>query len=193
MQAQRWLRWKPDHPARHRPGTSRADQGHGYQMERPTGRTIWYPWPWPASPSGGSTADGMIRWAGYARSARNTRSRANRRAISVQLTRVTRGQPRPLRTGFLPSSATQRAAIDVVPKLTARVRFPSPAPKLFLRPSLHDLPPEALRASVFQTVPPGGLRSLRPPGQPRSLRSPSARPLPGYAVGWLMPAPSGPR
>lgn len=38
-----WLRWKPDHLARHRPGKSRADQGYGYQIVRSVGRSIWYP------------------------------------------------------------------------------------------------------------------------------------------------------
>jgi hypothetical protein len=128
----------------------------------------------------------MIRRAGYARRAGNTRSRADRRAISVPLRAVTRGQPRPLTTGLRPRSTPQRDKIPAIPKLTARVRFPSPAPRS--RASLHGLPLSALRASL---APDSASQRALPPSTPEDLLRFArfrARPLPIYRAGrWSPP------
>jgi hypothetical protein len=52
----------------------------------------------------------------------------DRRAISVPLTTVTRGQPRSPRTGRTARSAPLAASTGLLPKLIVRVRFSSPAP-----------------------------------------------------------------
>ncbi|KAB8174257.1 hypothetical protein FH610_040810 [Microbispora catharanthi] len=64
-------------------------------------------------------------------------SRRDHREISVQLARVTKGQPRSLVTGPTARSAPLTAVIHAIPELTARVRFPSP---LQTRQGLHDRP-----------------------------------------------------
>jgi hypothetical protein len=56
------------------------------------------------------------------------RSAQNRRAISVPLTRVTRGQPGSLGTTRDAWSAPLAAITAALPKLIVRVRFSSPAP-----------------------------------------------------------------
>jgi hypothetical protein len=56
------------------------------------------------------------------------RSVHDRRAISVPLARVTRGQPRPLADTYTRRSAPLAAVIAALPKLIVRVRFSSPAP-----------------------------------------------------------------
>ena len=56
------------------------------------------------------------------------RSAQNRRAISVPLTRVTRGQPGSLGTTRDAWSAPLAAVTAALPKLIVRVRFSSPAP-----------------------------------------------------------------
>ena len=43
-----WLRWKPGHPACHRPRTSRADQASGAKVVRPVGRSTFTPEACPA-------------------------------------------------------------------------------------------------------------------------------------------------
>ncbi len=53
----------------------------------------------------------------------------DRRAISVPLTRVTRGQPGSLRTARSARSAPLPAVTAALPKLIVRVRFSSPAPE----------------------------------------------------------------
>ena len=55
------------------------------------------------------------------------RSVHDRRAISVPLARVTRGQPRPLADTYTRRSAPLAAVIAALPKLIVRVRFSSPA------------------------------------------------------------------
>ena len=66
---------------------------------------------------------------------RAARHQLGHRAIGVQLVdRVMKGQPRPLKTGPPPRSVAQCGRICTIPKLTARVRFPSPAPS-FVRPA----------------------------------------------------------
>jgi hypothetical protein len=47
-QVGRWLRWKPGHPVRRRPRTSRADQAPGAKVVRPVGRSTFTPGAWPA-------------------------------------------------------------------------------------------------------------------------------------------------
>jgi hypothetical protein len=56
------------------------------------------------------------------------RSPKDRRAISGPLTRVTRGQPRSLRTGEVARSGPLPGMMARLPKLIVRVRFSSPAP-----------------------------------------------------------------
>ena len=51
-----------------------------------------------------------------------------RRAINVQLARVTRGQPRPLQAARIGRSAARSGVAAPFPKLIVRVRFSSPAP-----------------------------------------------------------------
>jgi hypothetical protein len=52
-----------------------------------------------------------------------------RRAINVQLARVTRGQPRLLQSTRTGRSAARSGVAALFPKLIVRVRFPSPAPR----------------------------------------------------------------
>jgi hypothetical protein len=58
----------------------------------------------------------------------------DRRAISVPLARVTRGQPGSLETARDARSAPLAAVTAALPKLIVRVRFPSPAPRRRPRP-----------------------------------------------------------
>jgi hypothetical protein len=51
-----------------------------------------------------------------------------RRAISVQLTTVARGQPRPLQSTRTSRPAARSGVAALFPKLIVRVRFSSPAP-----------------------------------------------------------------
>jgi hypothetical protein len=52
----------------------------------------------------------------------------DRRAISLPLAKVTRGQPRPLADNYTRRSAPLAAVVAALPKLIVRVRFSSPAP-----------------------------------------------------------------
>src|SRR6185437_15971853 len=65
--------------------------------------------------------DGMIRQAG------SVRTLPHKRGQRGPLARVTRGQPRILRTGQTARSAPLAAVAGLLPKLIVRVRFSSPA------------------------------------------------------------------
>ena len=56
---------KPVHPDHRRPRQAVADHAQGAKVVPPVGGSTLAPWTWPASPSGGSTADGMDRQPGY--------------------------------------------------------------------------------------------------------------------------------
>ena len=67
--------------------------------------------------------------AGHGAAPNRARSAHDRRAISVPLARVTRGQPRSLGTARYAWSAPLAAVTAALPKLIVRVRFSSPAPR----------------------------------------------------------------
>ena len=56
---------KPVHPDHRRPRQAVADHAQGAKVVPPVGGSTLAPWTRTASPSGGSTADGMDRRAGY--------------------------------------------------------------------------------------------------------------------------------
>ena len=72
----------------------------------------------------------------------------DRRAINVQLARVTSGQPRLLQVPRVAWSAVLPAVICPIPKLIVRVRFPSPAPDL---ESAVQMPYSPCSASARET------------------------------------------
>jgi hypothetical protein len=114
-------------------------------------------------PPAGHHGIGMIRRQS-ARGAKTPGPGADRRAISVQLDRVTRGQPRSFATRFPPSSesrATARAA-TLGPEIAASYVSPDLALP-------HLRPPAARRPGVRPGVGPGQRRNTGPgtASQPR--------------------------
>jgi hypothetical protein len=80
------------------------------------------------------------------------------RAISVQLVTVIRGQSRSLAVRAEARSAAITARIGLIPKLTARVRFPSPAP--------------ITKAQAREYLPAWALIVSEPSMSPRAIRVP---------------------
>jgi hypothetical protein len=61
LQVYRWFMWEPGHSLRRRPRQSQADQASGLKVVRPVGRSTFTPDACPASPEGGTTAEGMTQ------------------------------------------------------------------------------------------------------------------------------------
>ena len=118
------------------------------------------------------------------------RSAHDRRAISVPLAGVTRGQPRSLGTARDAWSAPLAAVTVTLPKLIVRVRFSSPAPGVPTRSGRNAQPALGPHAEAGQR----SLATLKPcecPG-PRSYRGTlTARQGSGSSfIGSRLPRPS---